>query len=118
MQIVDVSTVWGFVAYKVFNPVTGAVYKLSADAVEAEAREKHANEYTLRYLAMLAKIKSEVSEGTLSKLSSGILPLPHQFYVLNRAVGSNNVRYILADEVGLGKTIEAGLIIKELKARG
>ena len=35
VQIVDVSTVWDFVSYKVFNPVTGAVYKLSADAVEA-----------------------------------------------------------------------------------
>ena len=28
------------------------------------------------------------------------------------------VRYILADEVGLGKTIEAGLIMRELKLRG
>ena len=118
VQIVDITTVWGFVTYKVFDPVTGAVYKLSADAVEAETRENHANEYTVRYIAMLAKIKSEVSEGTLSKLSSGIIPLPHQLHVLNRAVSNNNIRYILADEVGLGKTIEAGLIIKELKARG
>ena len=31
---------------------------------------------------------------------------------------TNNIRYILADEVGLGKTIEAGMIIKELKTRG
>ena len=31
---------------------------------------------------------------------------------------TNNIRYILADEVGLGKTIEAGMIIKELKSRG
>jgi SNF2 family DNA or RNA helicase len=38
--------------------------------------------------------------------------------VLERAISSDNIRYILADEVGLGKTIEAGLIIKELKARG
>ena len=34
------------------------------------------------------------------------------------ALETRNVRYILADEVGLGKTIEAGMIIKELKARG
>ncbi len=33
-------------------------------------------------------------------------------------MANNTIRYILADEVGLGKTIEAGLIIKELKARG
>lgn len=118
VQIVDVSTVWDFVSYKVFNPVTGAVYKLSADAVEAESRQVNANEYYLRYVAMLSKIKSETSEGILSRLSSGVIPLPHQLHVLNRAVSDNNVRYILADEVGLGKTIEAGLIIEELKARG
>ncbi|MFA7502304.1 MAG: helicase-related protein, partial [Anaerovoracaceae bacterium] len=93
-------------------------YKLSADAVEAESRQVNANEYYLRYVAMLSKIKSETSEGILSKLSSGVIPLPHQLHVLNRAVSDNNVRYILADEVGLGKTIEAGLIIEELKARG
>lgn len=118
VQIVDVSKVWDFVSYKVFNSVTGAVYKLSADAVEAESRQVNANEYYLRYVAMLSKIKSETSEGILSKLSSGVIPLPHQLHVLNRAVSDNNVRYILADEVGLGKTIEAGLIIEELKARG
>jgi superfamily II DNA or RNA helicase len=118
VQVVDISTVWDFVSYKVFNPVTGVVYKLSADAVEAESRQVNANEYYLRYVAMLSKIKSETSEGILSKLSSGVIPLPHQLHVLNRAVSDNNVRYILADEVGLGKTIEAGLIIEELKARG
>lgn len=118
VQIVDDSTVWDFVSYKVFNPVTGAVYKLSSDVVEAESRQINANEYYLRYVAMLSKIKSETSEGILSKLSSGVIPLPHQLHVLNRAVSDNNVRYILADEVGLGKTIEAGLIIEELKARG
>ena len=118
VQIVDVSTVWDFVSYKVFNPVNGAVYKLSSDAVEAESRQVNANEYYLRYVAMLSKIKSETSEGILSKLSSGVIPLPHQLHVLNRAVSDDNVRYILADEVGLGKTIEAGLIIEELKARG
>lgn len=118
VQIVDASTVWGFVSYKVFNPTTGVVYKLSSESVTVEVEQDHSNEYYLRYVAMLAKIKSETSEGILSKLSSGIIPLPHQLHVLSRAVSTNSVRYILADEVGLGKTIEAGLIIKELKARG
>ncbi len=44
---------------------------------------------------------------------------PHQLYVLKRALSDSRIRYVLADEVGLGKTIEAGgLIIRELKARG
>jgi SNF2 family DNA or RNA helicase len=67
---------------------------------------------------LLSNIKNETSVGTLSKLSNGIIPLSHQRYVLNRAIGDNNIRYIIAAEVGFGKTIEAGLIIKELKTRG
>ncbi len=41
-------------------------------------------------------------------------------YVFERFYGSSDPvrQFLVADEVGLGKTIEAGLIIKELKARG
>ena len=46
------------------------------------------------------------------------MPLPHQLYALNRAMIRDRIRYLLADEVGLGKTIEAGLILRELKLRG
>jgi len=118
VQVLEIIEIWGFVSYKVFNTSTGTVYKLSADNICAEVPEDNFNESYLRYVAMLSKIKNETSEGILSKLSSGIIPLPHQLHVLNRALSNNNVRYILADEVGLGKTIEAGLIIKELKTRG
>ena len=48
-----------------------------------------------------------------------IEPQPHQAFIAHRVVARKLVpRMILADEVGLGKTIEAGLIIKELRARG
>ena len=43
---------------------------------------------------------------------------PHQVAVLHRVASTYPHRFLLADEVGLGKTIEAGLVIKELKARG
>src|SRR6476659_10060521 len=33
-------------------------------------------------------------------------------------MGEDQIRYLLADEVGLGKTIEAGLVFRELKLRG
>lgn len=42
----------------------------------------------------------------------------HQVAVLHRVATTYPHRFILADEVGLGKTIEAGLILKELRARG
>ena len=42
---------------------------------------------------------------------------PHQVSVVHRAVTSYPHRFLLCDEVGLGKTIEAGMILKELRAR-
>src|SRR6266702_1484778 len=54
----------------------------------------------------------------LTGLSSArIEPQPHQVFVAHRVTQKLKPRMILADEVGLGKTIEAGLIIKELRAR-
>lgn len=47
-----------------------------------------------------------------------IEPALHQIYVAHRVVSKLQPRMILADEAGLGKTIEAGLVIKELRARG
>ncbi|MFD2045990.1 DEAD/DEAH box helicase [Ornithinibacillus salinisoli] len=44
--------------------------------------------------------------------------LPHQIDTAKQAIEHMNGRAILADEVGLGKTIEAGLILKEYMIRG
>ena len=43
--------------------------------------------------------------------------LPHQLSTAHTVIQQMNGRAILADEVGLGKTIEAGLILKELLVR-
>lgn len=54
----------------------------------------------------------------LSGLSNArVEPQLHQVFVAHRVMGKLAPRMILADEVGLGKTIEAGLILKELRAR-
>lgn len=44
--------------------------------------------------------------------------MPHQERTAAKALGPMRGRAILADEVGLGKTIEAGLVMKELVVRG
>lgn len=43
---------------------------------------------------------------------------PHQVSVVHRVISDYPHRFLLCDEVGLGKTIEAGMILKELRARG
>lgn len=45
-------------------------------------------------------------------------PFPHQLQTAERVLNEMRGRAILADEVGLGKTIEAGLIMKEYMIRG
>ncbi|WAA10439.1 DEAD/DEAH box helicase [Fervidibacillus albus] len=45
-------------------------------------------------------------------------PLPHQLEAVKQVIENMNGKAILADEVGLGKTIEAGLILKEYMIRG
>lgn len=52
------------------------------------------------------------------KYLPNLKPLPHQLETAQQVVELMNGKAILADEVGLGKTIEAGLILKEYMIRG
>lgn len=63
------------------------------------------------------------SDVPVAPLLSRVIPLPHQFRILRQALKRHEtegspVRLLLADEVGLGKTVSAGLIQQELKVRG
>lgn len=58
-------------------------------------------------------------EGLLApKFLPHLTPLPHQLETAKQVIENMNGKAILADEVGLGKTIEAGLILKEYMIRG
>lgn len=48
----------------------------------------------------------------------GVVPYRHQLQTARRVIFEMQGQAILADEVGLGKTIEAGLILKEYLLRG
>jgi ERCC4-related helicase/HKD family nuclease len=54
--------------------------------------------------------------GQLSNARTEILP--HQIFAAHRVVSSTRRRFLLGDEVGLGKTIEAGMIWQALSQRG
>ena len=44
--------------------------------------------------------------------------LPHQVVLVHRVANARPKRFLVADEVGLGKTIETALILRELASRG
>ncbi|MES1240274.1 MAG: SNF2-related protein [Acidobacteriota bacterium] len=56
--------------------------------------------------------------GLGSFLGGRIQLFPHQLYAAERACHSDPVRWLLADEVGLGKTVEACLILNRLLQTG
>jgi superfamily II DNA or RNA helicase len=90
--------------------------------VTADELESQATTFSmahLRFISIAAKIKDEVAKkNILAPYESSLLPLPHQILVLEKVMQSMQNRFLLADEVGMGKTIETGLILKELKLRG
>lgn len=73
--------------------------------------------FDLRYRALQLQAKIRRSE-VRGFLGGRIDLIPHQFYILAEVAGRQIPRVLLADEVGLGKTIEACLILQRLLAVG
>lgn len=69
----------------------------------------------LRALEAQAKFRQSAVRGFLG---GRIDLIPHQFYILHEVAARQLPRVLLADEVGLGKTIEACLILQRLLAVG
>lgn len=59
-----------------------------------------------------------VIESASALTSAKIDLLPHQVVLTHRIATASPRRYLIADEVGLGKTIETALILRELASRG
>jgi superfamily II DNA or RNA helicase len=75
-----------------------------------------ADRFDLRMEALNLTIAHE--QGQLLSISNSLVRLePYQLACVNQVMESLRQRALIADDVGLGKTIEAGLILKELQAR-
>ncbi|WP_312831598.1 DEAD/DEAH box helicase [Pseudomonas lactis] len=68
----------------------------------------------LRMLAHAIKVWNE-NTGALSHLE--IEPLPHQIHLVHHILASGNFNWLIADDVGLGKTIETGMLLHALRQR-
>lgn len=119
-RVLERHRVWGDTTYQVWLPSTGAVLRVREERLHPLAGyQAGLGAADLTYRAAAARIADALERDSLvAPLGSSLIPLPHQIHALSRAMSGDQVRYLLADEVGLGKTIEAGLIMKELKIRG
>ena len=74
--------------------------------------------YNMCYEVEKMNLIPEFSGLQAPKFLTNIQILPHQLAAAQTVIEKMNGKAILADEVGLGKTIEAGLILKEYMVRG
>lgn len=119
VRILDAQTVWQHTTYLVWHPGQETVIRVAAESLASLDQSTPPNFDHLIYTVAAARIVEGLAEDVLlAPLEAGAIPLPHQLYALSKALSGDTVRYLLADEVGLGKTIEAGLIMRELKLRG
>ena len=76
--------------------------------------EDRARKAWLSYEAHALPVMESASALTSAKIDL----LPHQVVLTHRIATASPRRYLIADEVGLGKTIETALILRELASRG
>ncbi|WP_214083938.1 DEAD/DEAH box helicase [Methanoculleus sp.] len=118
VQVIETQQIWGTTTCRFWVPSanTVAVGNASSCTPLNQAPPLEKDEVTAR--AAAGRILDHLA-GTplIAPLFSPVTPLPHQIAALARASSRDPVRCLLADEVGLGKTIEAGLVVKELTLR-
>ena len=80
---------------------------LNSDATDSEL-------FRLKVLAYALDSWNQVT-GSLDRLD--VDPLPHQIDLVHRIMTSDHANWLIADDVGLGKTIEVGLLLAAMKRR-
>lgn len=90
------------------KPISDPFDFLSCGITETARYAKARNAFRDSYIQQRGK-----TGGISALLSSTIELAPHQIDVVQRVLRDPAQRYLLADEVGLGKTIEAGIIIRQ-----
>jgi len=118
-QVIETRTLWGETICRVWLPGRDSVVRVPASRLTPLEDSGKGTADSIVYIASAARVADALTRDLLlAPIESSVIPLPHQLKALSRAIAGDRVRYLLADEVGLGKTIEAGLIFRELKLRG
>jgi len=104
--------------YQVFHEGAVATYYASQIEPAAVPAARPGVTPAALHAALTAAQLRHPSIGNLYSLfASRIQFVPYQFRPVIKLIQADRPRLLIADEVGVGKTIEAGLILKELQAR-
>jgi len=118
-RIIESQSLWDQTICRVWVSKTNTVERIPASQLKPIGAADITSPDTIAYCAAAAKVADALTQDVLlAPIESAVIPLPHQIRALSQAIHGDRIRYLLADEVGLGKTVEAGLILRELKLRG
>ena len=118
-KVIETYRLWNQGIVLVWLPGSDTTARLPETALVPLSERSPSSPEHIAYITAAARIADALERDTLvAPLEATVIPLPHQIHALSRAMSGEGVRYLLADEVGLGKTIEAGLVLRELKIRG
>ena len=118
VRVTGIKHHWGSEVAEVLVPSTGSLLASDPEILSPVGGRPWVDE-EVRWRAAAGRVIHLMAQRdplTLGRFD--IQLLPHQLEALDRALSLDKVRLLLADEVGLGKTIEAGLIFSEMIARG
>ena len=118
-KVIEEYTTFGQAVCRIWLPDDNTVVSVPRTDLQSAPPTATTTAHHITYVAAAAKVAAalEDTEVLLAPMVAPIIPLPHQMHAVATAMQGEPVRYLLADEVGLGKTIEAGLIMRELKLR-
>jgi len=106
----------GFMADVGENQLSVRVFEPHANPAEVLARGGGETQYfhDRRWSALATSVTLRAAaEGLTGALSSKIELVPHQLAAVRRVLTDPTPRFLLADEVGMGKTIEAGIVARQ-----
>lgn len=117
VEVMARSELWGREMADIIVPSTQRRRRVSAaELVDLSSRRWLAAEVVWRAAATRA-VALAADGDPLVGARGRVSLLPHQISTLERALAMDRVRLAICDEVGLGKTITAGAIFSEMKAR-
>lgn len=106
--------------YRVFTATDGIIECLEDQLAGAEVPDRSGRRVGFAHMAATLSAHEVLrpSRDVLHSVGAGRIDfIPYQYRPVLKIIKADRPRLLVADEVGVGKTIEAGLILKELRAR-